>query len=211
MPTNYSAPIQKILQLGEPEDPDNWPDYLEYGFDKTHIQELIGFLSGKDLWSHEKSKEAWAGVHAWRVLGLLKATEAIEPLYDFLHRNDDDWSHMEIPRVLDMLGLPVLETSINILKDSSKNFEVRIAASEAITNIARLYPQYRADAVHILGEELKRYKINDISLNAFLILGLVRLQSYDYLKEMENAFEARCVDELLMGDWEDVQAEFGRW
>ena len=54
-----------------------------------------------------------------------------------------------------------------------------------------------------------KYKINNISLNAFLILGLVRLQSHDYLNEMEAAFEARCVDEMLMGDWEDVQIELG--
>ena len=109
-----------------------------------------------------------------------------------------------------MLGLPVLETSKTFLKDPSKNVWVRIVAAEAITNIAQSYPQYREDSAHIFGEELKKYKINDISLNAFLILGLVRLQSHDYLKEMKDAFEARCVDEMLMGDWEDVQVELGR-
>ncbi len=206
----YSTPVQKILQLGEPKDLDNWPDYLEYGFDKTHIPELIGLLSSNDLWSYKDDKNAWGGVHAWRVLGQLKAKEAIEPLFDFLHRNDDDWSHTEIPRVLGMLGLPVLGTSKVFLKDPSKDVGVRIVAAEAITNIARSYPQYREDSVHILGEELKKYRINDISLNAFLIFGLVRLQSHDYLKEMEAAFEARCVDEMLMGDWEDVRVELGR-
>jgi hypothetical protein len=207
MSTTYATPVQKILQLGEPKDIDHWPDYLEYGFDKTHIQELIELLSGEDLWSHKDCKESWGGIHAWRVLGQLKAKEAIEPLFEFLHRNDDDWSHTEIPRVLDMLGLPVLKTSKIFLKDPSKNVWVRIVAAEAITNIAQSYPQYREDSIQILGEELTKYKINDILLNAFLILGLVRLQSHDYLNEMEAAFEARCVDEMLMGNWEDVQFE----
>ena len=207
MSTTCSTPVQKILLLGEPKDLDNWPDYLEYGFDQTHIQELTGLLSSNDLWSYKEDKEAWGGVHAWRVLGQLKAKGAIEPLFDFLHRNDDDWSHTEIPRVLDMLGLPVLETSKTFLKDPSKNVWVRIVAAETITNIAQSYPQNREDSIHIFGEELKKYKSNDISLNAFLILGLVRLQSHDYLKEVKEAFEARCVDEMLMGDWEDVQVE----
>ena len=74
---------------------------------------------------------------------------------------------------------------------------VRIVAAEAITNIAQSYPHYRENSVQIFGEELKKYKINDISLNAFLILGLVRLQSHDYLNEMEAAFEDRCVDEMV--------------
>jgi len=79
MSTTYATPVQKILQLGEPKDIDHWPDYLEYGFDKTHIQELIELLSGEDLWSHKDCKESWGGIHAWRVLGQLKAKEAIEP------------------------------------------------------------------------------------------------------------------------------------
>ena len=107
-----------------------------------------------------------------------------------------------------MLGLPVLKKSKIFVKDPSKNvWGVRIVAAEAITNIAQSYPQYREDSIQILGEELTKYKINDISLNAFLILGLVRLQSPDYLNEMGGAFEARCVDEMLMGNWEDVQFE----
>ncbi len=211
MSKDYSIPVQKILQLGEAEYWEEWPDYLEYGFNNIHIQELIGLLSGNDLWTDGECKEDWGGVHAWRVLGQLKAKEAIKPLYDFLRRNDEDYSYDEIPQVLDMIGLPALKTSINVLKSSSENFELKIVAAEAITNIARTHPQYRTDIVHVLGEEFKKYKTNDITLNAFLILGLVKLESYDYLKEMESAFEARCVDELVMGDWEDVQTEFGRW
>jgi hypothetical protein len=211
MSTTYSTPVQKILQLGEPKDLYNWPDYLEYGFNKTHIQELIELLSSNDLWSYKDDKEAWGGVHAWRVLGQLKAKEAIEPLFDFLHRNNDDWSHTEIPLVLEMFGLSVFETSKVFLKDPSKNMWARIVAAEIIMNIAKSYPQYREDSIHILGEEFKKYKINDISLNDFLIYGLVSLQSHDYLKEMKDAFEARCVDGLAMGAWEDVQAELGIW
>ena len=209
MYTTYSTPVQKILQLGEPKDLEQWPNYIEFGFDKTHIQELIKLLSDGDLWSHKDCKEAWGGVHAWRVLGQLKAQEAIEPLFEFIHRNNDDWSDDEIPRVLEMLGPSVLETSKKFLKDPSKNVWARIVAAEVISNIAQSYPQYREDSVQIFGEELKKYKINDISLNAFLILGLVRLQSHDYLNEMKAAFEIGCVDEMIMGDWEDVQVELG--
>lgn len=78
-----------------------------------------------------------------------------------------------------------------------------------MTNIAQSYPQYREDSIHIFGEELKKYKTNDITLNSFVIYGLVSLQSHDYLKEMKEAFEARCVDEMTMGNWENVQYELG--
>ncbi len=209
MSATYSKPVQKILQFGEPEDLDNWPDYLEYGFNKTHIQELIELLSSNDLWSYNDDKEAWVGVHAWRVLGQLKAKEAIEPLFNFFHRNNDEWSHNEIPRVLKMLGPSVFETSKVFLKDPSKTVWVRVVAAETMTNIAQSYPQYREDSVQIFGEELKKYKTNDITLNSFLIYGLVNLQYHDYLKEVKEAFEARCVDEMTMGNWEDVQDELG--
>ena len=209
MSTTYSKPIQKILKLGEPADLDNWPDYLEYGFNKNHIPELIELLSRNDLWSYKDDEDAWAGVHAWRVLGQLKAEEAIEPLFDFIHRNNDEWSHTEIPRVLEMLGPSVFETSKVFLKDSSKTVWVRVVAAEAMTNIAQFYPQYREDSIHIFGEELKKYRTNDITLNSFVIYGLVNLQSHEYLKEMKEAFEARCVDEMTMGNWEDVQYELG--
>ncbi len=209
MSLTNSIPVQKILQLGEPEDIDNWPDYLKLGFNKSHIQELIELLSSNDLWSFENHPEAWGGVHAWRVLGQLKAKEAVEPLFDFLHRNDDEWSHNEIPRALEMLGPSVFETGRAFIKDHSKNKWARIVATEVVTNVANSYPQYREDSVHLFGEELKKYKINDITLNAFLILGLVTLQSHDYLKEMEDAFEAMCVDGMIMGGWENVQLELG--
>ncbi|WP_289022693.1 DUF1186 domain-containing protein [uncultured Desulfobacter sp.] len=205
----YSKPIQKILQIGEPEDIYDWPDYLKYGFNNTHVRELIELLSSNDLWSHKDDKDAWAGVHAWRVLGQLKAEEAIEPLFNFLDRNNDEWSHNEIPIVLEMLGPSVFETSKVILKDSSRTVWVRVVAAEAMTNIAQSYPQYRKDSIHIFGEELKNYKTNDITLNSFVIYGLVHLQSHEYLKEMKEAFEARCVDEMIMGNWEDVQDELG--
>ncbi len=63
--------------------------------------------------------------------------------------------------------------------------------------------------IWILSEELKKYKTNDITFNSFVIYGLVNLQSYDYLKEMKEAFDAQCVDEMTMGNWEDIQDELG--
>jgi len=210
MPITYSNPVKEILQLGEPEDIDNWPDYLEYGFNKTHIQELIEFLSSSnDLWSYRDDKEAWAGVHAWRVLGQLKAKDAIEPLFNFLNLNNEEWSHYEIPIVLEMIGPSVFETSKMFLKDPSKNVWARIIAAEAMTSIAQSYPKFREDSIHVFGEELKKYKTNDITLNSFVIYGLVNLQSHDYLEEMKEAFEARCVDEMTIGNWSDVQDELG--
>lgn len=212
MSTDYSIPVQKILQLGEPaEFMEDWPDYLEYGFNNTHIQELIELLSKDDLWSDGDSKEDWGGVYAWRILGQLKAKEAIEPLYDFLRRNNEDWGHTEIPDVLDMIGLPALEAGVKVLKTPSEDYELKIVAADAISNIARAHEEYRTEIIQVLGDELQNYTTNDITLNAFLILGLVKLNSRDYLQEMEDAFNARCVDGLVMGDWEDVQAEFGRW
>ncbi|MBF0235799.1 MAG: hypothetical protein HQK65_22600 [Desulfamplus sp.] len=212
MPKNYSIPVQKILQLGEPtEYMEEWPDYLQYGFNDTHIQELIGLLSKDDLWSDGENKEDWGGVYAWRILGQLKAKEAIEPLYDFLRRNNEELSYTEIPEALNMIGLPALETSINIIKSPSEHFELKIVATEIMINIAQTNEEYCTDIIHVLAEEFKKYKTNNITLNAFLILGLVKLDCRDYLKEMESAFEEMRVDGLIMGNWEDVQAEFGQW
>jgi hypothetical protein len=67
------------------------PDYLALGLGPEHIPDLIRMATDEELnQADSESLKVWANVHAWRVLGQLRAAAAIEPLFSLLHRTDDD-------------------------------------------------------------------------------------------------------------------------
>jgi hypothetical protein len=46
-------------------------------------------------------------------------------------------------------------------------------------------------------------------MNGFLVLHLIRLEALEALPVIKRAFDAGYVDEFVVGDWDDVQVEFG--
>ncbi len=81
----YSEQAKQLLGLGETQLP--LSDYLSLGLTSGNISELIRMATDPELLNaDEKAPAFWATVHAWYVLGQLKATEAIAPLLDL---NDD--------------------------------------------------------------------------------------------------------------------------
>jgi hypothetical protein len=53
------------------------------------------------------------------------------------------------------------------------------------------------------------HQIDDEGLNGFIIYDLVRLKAVEHVELISRAFAAGAVDELIMGDFEDVQVELG--
>ena len=90
----YSGAVAKLLKIGLPQEavgPDKWIDYQkEYGLGQPDIDELIRLVSDKELY-YEETEEGypeeamWAGVHASRALGQLRAVQAAEPLLEVLN------------------------------------------------------------------------------------------------------------------------------
>jgi len=74
-----------------------------------------------------ESPEVWAPLHAWRTLGQLGSSQAVDPLLNQFNRLcEDDWALPELSTVMGMLGKPAIEPLL-----------VEVAAG--------LLSQYRAD------------------------------------------------------------------
>lgn len=105
---NYGPPLDQLLTFaaGKSTLPENWPNYLELGFGLEHVPDLIRMAGDEELnWADSESLEVWAPLHAWRILGQLRAEEAIEPLIALRKTlEDSDWAIDELPEVLGMIG-----------------------------------------------------------------------------------------------------------
>lgn len=56
---------------------------------------------------------------------------------------------------------------------------------------------------------MENYEKNDEGLNGFIVYDLVRLKAVEHIDLIERAFKTGNVDEMIMGDFEDVQVELG--
>jgi hypothetical protein len=210
--SNYPSPVNKLLTYGKPEPKDapDWPNYLELGFGPEHISDLIRMAGDEELWkADEETPENWAPVHAWRTLGQLRATEAVEALLHVFEEHDrDDWAIDDLPQTYGLIGkaaIPVLEAYI---ADKSHEKYANMAES-GFDYMVKFHPETKTDVVPTLMRLLERYETNDYELNAFLISSLVDLKAREALPLIERAFAADRVDESIRGDWDDVQVELG--
>jgi hypothetical protein len=209
---NYSEPVAQLLRRGGPGFDESWQECLDEGFGPEHIPELIRLANSvkfEDV--PEETPELWAPVHAWRVLGQLRAIEAAAPLLGLLSRIDefdDDWVSEEIPRVLALIGpetLPLLES---YLREEHGPW-AKSAASAAIAYIGKRYPESRPNCVSILAEQLERFAEHTPDLNASLVGGLMDLKAVETAQLIQRAFEANVVSTFMVGDWPYVEYELG--
>lgn len=89
--TEYAPSVAELLDRGQEGLRGEWPDYVEeHGFDESHVADLIRMAQDADLmWSDPDATQTYAPIHAWRVLGQLRAKEAIESLLTLLYEYDD--------------------------------------------------------------------------------------------------------------------------
>jgi hypothetical protein len=211
---DYVPPVSHLLGLGvtDPEE-EEWPDYLVMGFGSAHVPELIRLSLDDDLNRPERRRaHLCAPVHAWRTLGLLQATEAVEPLTDLfalVDEQSDEWVVEALPRALGRMGKGAIPVLAAYLSDLENGVWARITASASIAEIGKHTDEARAEAVAGIADGLKAHEENDPTLNAFIIRDLVALQATEAVDLIEQAFSARRVNYLVQGDWEDVQVELG--
>jgi hypothetical protein len=211
---SYPTPVNKLLTLGSCERKrDGWPNYLRYGFGPEHIPDLIRMAADPELnQAATESLAVWAPVHAWRTLGQLRAEAAIEPLLTLLSRIDesqDDWIGEELPEVYEKIGPAAIPALATYLTDSTHGLWARVAAVSSLQKIAVRDFQARATCIPILIAQLSKSATQDPSLNAFLASALIDLQAKEALPVIRHAYVDGHVDETVIGDWEDVEIEFG--
>jgi hypothetical protein len=211
--TTYSEPVAKLLTLGRPETfkVAEWPDYQqEFGITETHIPELVRMALDTELSEAEEETPAWyAGVHAWRALGLLHAVEAAKPLLVLLEDEDNDWAHDDFLHVFPLFGPPVIPLLAEGLADTTKEENYRSSIATLLAEVAKAHPETRLEIINILADQLDSREEADPSLNGFIVSALIELNAVEAAPAIEAVFAADTVEEMINGDWNSVQVYLG--
>jgi hypothetical protein len=211
VPETYSPPVNKLLAYVDCSKLQDFPNYIEeFGFGKEHIPDLIRLATDKTL--HVTCLDTllvWAPVHAWRTLGQLRATEAIEPLITLFHDVEDDWNNFDLPKAFGLIGADAIPALTKYIGDNSREDYQRFAAVSSFFYIAENYPDLRDKCVSVLTQQLELFAVNGREFNAILINELVKLKAVESVSLIKKAFSRRKVDALLMGNWDDVQVGLG--
>jgi hypothetical protein len=218
----YTEPVSKLLALGRP---DNrvWHDYQKMGFAREHIPELIRLVEDKnlrwmespaDLSEEDRDLTEWySQIHAWRTLAQLKAEEAIPALLNILQEIDeygDDWYGEESFKVFPMIGPAAIRPLAEYLADPKHGTWARVAASESLQKMVDAHPETKEECATAVAAALRDYKDNDESLNGSMISDLVYMDAArEHLDLIEEAFKSGNVDEMIDGDFEDIQIKLG--
>jgi hypothetical protein len=214
---DYSEPLTQLLTQGECA----WGsvksglDYTAMGITEKDIPNLIAMATDNELYELDnEAAEGWAPIHAWRALGQLRAESAIVPLLEQSLEYEDhegwrDWMLTEFPIVFGRMGSSAIPVLAEVIHDRTKSGWFRIIAVEGLETMVKANPDAESQCVAILQEELAHFAENEPDLNAFIIGVLADLQVMEAVPLMEQAFAAGQVDELLYGDWDEVQVSLG--
>jgi hypothetical protein len=215
---HYLPPVSQLLVLGEAfarqhMDPETWVRYDALGIGREHIEQLIAIVGDQRFHSDmAETTEAFAPVHAWRVLAQLKATEAIPSLLAQIARIDnevDDWVSEELPDVFSILGPDALEPLEGHLANRQNGVFGRSCACRSIGEIAARHPLQRSRCIDFLTAQLCNFREEDPFLNGSFVNVLTDLQAVDSIDTIRAAFAEDCVDFSLTGDIQDVEIELG--
>ncbi len=108
-----------------------------------------------------------------------------------------------------MIGPAAIPSLADYLANTENKTYARGAASGALTEIAEGHPESRQDCVEALVKALELFEQNNETINAFIIYELVDLKAVEHIELMEKAFKANKVEEIVCGDFEDIQIDLG--
>lgn len=224
----YPDPVDQLLSFdtGDAKDAPDWPDYVRrLGLTASHVPALIQMSQDEQLWSlfidnpppaHivadqglDPELAAWAPIHAWRALGQLQATEAIEPLTEVLAKYDMDWCWEELPQVYALMGADAIEPLTTRLESDKFNDETKLFLADGLKGIGKQHPDLRDRSIAALTQALSHYKQNDPALNGSIVANLIDLKAVEAAAVMEEAYGSGRVDEMFAGTWPRVQVDLG--
>jgi hypothetical protein len=213
--TEHGPAMQPLLSYGDARmlKPREWPNYIKlFSLTSQHIPELIKLATDRRHNFAEDDPAMWGPVHAWRALGQLRAEKAIEPLIGLLHYIDqdgDDWINEEIPPVLGMIGPSAIEPLRTYISSRENPKYARIVAGESLRMIPDYFPEQRERIINILSEQLSRGTNDEREINGFIVGELLDLNAVEKVQVIKAAYDRKCVDYKICGNWKEVQQELG--
>jgi hypothetical protein len=207
----YKAPVQQLLNIGETRsfNPSEWPDYCtRFGLEREHVGDLIRMACDAALNQAElTSSKVWAPMHAWRVLGQMRAEEAVLPLLALLRATEDDEAATaELPAVFGMIGQVAISPLSGFLSDRSNPEAALATALFGIKEIAARHPECRAECVRILVRMLEPQAEMEPTIRGFAVSALIDLEAVEAIDAIRDAFRRDTVDPALF-----VQAVRDGW
>lgn len=204
-----------LYELGDPrelhKDLNQWPDYTKYGFTEADIPLLIVQVGDKTFNQlPSDNKAVWVPLHAWRILGQLQSSDAIQVLIEtFDDWEEDDWALSELPTVMGMMGSSAIAPLAQYIKEANHAEYARVIAFDGLKEIALTHPDSRAEILGIYREYMSSPDTNAVSLNGLLIASLLDLQAVELIDDIRGMFEQGSVDWSIAGDLEEVEIELG--
>ncbi len=149
-------------------------------------------------------------MHAWRVLGQLRADAAVLPLLAYLKAFDeDDLAMQELPVVFGMIGPPAIPHITGFLSDPALPTIPAGTAMEGLKEIAARHPACREECIGILVKIIDSDVYADKSTNGFAVSSLIDMAAVEAIDPIRAAYGRKSVDISICGDVEDVELELG--
>lgn len=208
---DYAPPLDQLLRIGSPyEKPNTAAKIAQIGFTQEHVPDLVRMTRDRALQlAKGDTDEVWAPIHALAALERLDVGEHVAelmPLFDL----DSEWFGEGLPNVLKHAGASVLEPLRAYVQDTSRWVYGRAYALSTFSELVKLQPELRDQAIQILEETLARASDNDPYVNADIVSELTYLQAVEALPVIRQAFEQELVDESIMGGWTEVLEALGQ-
>ncbi len=194
---SYSDPVAALLSLGEVQFGNRWIDYpARVGFTQAHVTELTRMAQDEALMELEDGRADWACIHAWRTLGQLQATDALNVLALIVReRFEDDYVLQDLPQVFAKVGLPAAGVVRELFSDPTVDIFMRSSLGSVLTTFAQIDEPLRRDWAQELREILQSFMRNDPDLNSCAIRELIETaRDPADLELVRRAFEADAVD-----------------
>ncbi len=203
------AKLDELIDAGKEPDPSLLEDILAFG--QEAVGPLIGVATDEDLnWADQEGPEVWAPLHAVRLLGTLRAAEAVEPLLDLLEM-DDDWMRETVPLSLGKIGEPTIAPARARVLDPDQELWVRAHSADALKHVGLDHPQTRAVVVAALVKQLDQTQFetaDEDMLNGVVIGHLADLKAVEVMPAIQRAFEEDRVDPSMIA-LDDVRRKLG--
>jgi hypothetical protein len=210
--------IAQLYQLGDPrqlevkKDKQGWHDYLQYGFSEADVPELIELVRNQSLSTSTDRMEVWVPLYAWRILGQLRAADAITPLIsmiEFFVKEKDEWAITEMSEVMGNMGQPAIEPLLNYLMDHSNSEMARSVMSEGLGKIAAYHLAGRPEVLNAFHVYLSSPDLSAKDFNGLLICVFMYLEATELIEGIRHLYQQNAVNLSIPGDIEDVEINLG--
>lgn len=218
--------VNRLLELPSPFDQNDWwMDDVAYldGCALSH-DDVAGLVSVLEAWAIDSDEaedvfldddEGSARITAWRLVGKLKAVEALPAMLRCLTAAaiDDDesesWESAELPHAFVLLGPEVAEDLMKFAADASQSWGARVDAIESVRKLGDQHPTIIQSLSPIVVAALEGAAENHVFVNSNLMGLALDWKLKEAAESIEHAFSLNKIDCGYSGDWDSIREELG--